>query len=291
MAECTAADSARGPLDIGVAAHDLHMEDRTLVSSGMRLFGVFDGVSAGGGGADVAALAVDAVHDWVCQRSTPLTVRDAHELLAGALTEADTAIARYNEAHDRPAHPSATTAAVVLIFQPVRPEPPGLVAVATTIGDSRVQLLRDDRLFTLTLDHSFFGEDDPAEAKARQDRLDLARSLLELEDPIDRAAFTHRNLISGALDGSGRPDARFYAFRLVAGDRLLVDTDGIHDNLNIQDLAQLVAAPEDAQQTADAVAEAAFEQSQHDPQQTPRAKPDDMSIIVVDVPEDRPKAG
>ena len=118
------------------------------------------------------------------------------------------------------------------------------------MGDSRVQLWRDGAFHTLTLDHSYVASDDPQAAKAQQDRLDDAASLDDLPDPLDRAAFTHRNLITSVLDGSGSPDARFYAFRLVAGDRLLVDSDGVHDNLNRTELAELVAEPTDAQQTA-----------------------------------------
>ena len=64
-----------------------------------------------------------------------------------------------------------------------------------------------------------------------------------------------------------------------------VDSDGVHDNLNQHVLADIAAAPDDAQQAADAVTDAAWKASQHDPQQDPRAKPDDISVIVVDVPD------
>jgi serine/threonine protein phosphatase PrpC len=272
-------------LQVGVSRQDLHMEDRTLVSCGMRLFGVFDGVSSGGGGAQVATLAVDAVQNWVEQRTTPpTTVREAQSLLVGALGKASEAIAKFNRHVGGGARTSATTAAVLLIFQPLRLVQPALVAVVATVGDSRVQLWRDDTFYTLTLDHAYLASSDPQAAKEQQDRLDDALSLSDLADPLDRAAFTHRNLIASALDGSGPPDARYYAFRLLAGDRLLIDSDGIHDNLNRSDLADLVAESRDPQQTADALIEAAWEISQRDPEQDPRAKPDDMSVIVVDVP-------
>jgi PPM family protein phosphatase len=284
--EATGASSRLFELEVGVSHQDLHMEDRTLVSWGMRLFGVFDGVSSGGGGAQVATLAVDAVQEWVGQRVTPpTTVREAQELLAGALGKANEAIADYNRRAGRGAHTSATTAAVLLIFQPLRLVQPALVAVAATVGDSRIQLSRGDMFHTLTLDHSYLASSDPQEAKAQQDRLDEALSLEDLPDPLDRAAFTHRNLIVSALDGAGQLDARFYAFRLVAGDRLLVDSDGVHDNLNRHDLAGLAAEPKDAQETAEAVTEAAWDVSQRNPEQDPRAKPDDVSVIVVDVPD------
>ena len=286
MTQATGPSSSLFALQVGVSHQDLHMEDRTLVSCAMRLFGVFDGVSSGGGGAEVAGLAVDAVQDWIGLRAAPPTkVREAQELLAGALQRANEAIAGYNERVGGGEHTGATTAAVLLIFQPLRLVQPALVAVVATVGDSRVQLWRDGTLHTLTLDHSYLASPDPHEAKAQQDRLDDALSLEDLPDPLDRAAFTHRNLIASALDGDGQPDARFYAFRLVAGDRLLVDTDGIHDNLNRHDLAGLVAEPTSAQQTAEAVADAAWDVSQRNPEQDPRAKPDDMSVIVVDVPD------
>jgi protein phosphatase len=252
----------------------------------MRLFGVFDGVSGGGGGAQVATLAADAVRDWVGQRSAlPTTVREAHSILAEALIRANTAIAEYNRQAGGAEHTSATTAAVMLIFQPLRLVQPALTAVVATIGDSRVQLWRDGNFHTLTLDHSYVASDDPRAAKAQQDRLDDATSLEDLPDPLDRAAFTHRNLIASALDGAGSPNTRFYAFRLVAGDRLLVDSDGVHDNLKRSELAELAAGSGDSQQTADAVTDAAWDVSQQDPEQEPRAKPDDMSVIVVDVPD------
>jgi len=268
-------------LHVGLSRHDLHMEDRTLVDREMRLFGVFDGVSGGGGGAEVAALAADAVEASVGD-APPATVREAQTLLAGALRQANAAIAAYNQRVGGGAATSATTAAVLLVFRSVRP---ALVAVAATVGDSRIQLLRGGNFHTLTLDHSYFANPDPLEAKAQQDRLDDAMSLADLPDPLDQAAFVHRNLLSAALDGSELSDVRYYAFRLVAGDRLLIDSDGVHDNLNRHDLADIAATPDDAQHTADAVTDAAWETSQHDPERDPRAKPDDISVIVVDVPE------
>ncbi len=272
-----------GELRVGYSGHDLHMEDRTLISLGMRLFGVFDGVGAPGGGAEVATLAVAAVHDWVAGHlAPPTTVAQAHDLLAGALAAADETIARHNESQPGPA-PSATTAAVLFIFRPPGLAPPDLVGVAATLGDSRVALVRGGELFVISLDHSYFNDDDPPLAKARQDRLDQIRHLEELEDPLDRVAFTHRNLISSALNGYGHADARFYALRLMPGDRLVVDSDGVHDNLDRSEILAVLARRDGAQPTATALADAAYERSLRDPSVEPRAKPDDISIIVIDV--------
>jgi serine/threonine protein phosphatase PrpC len=270
-------------LRVGFSMRDLHMEDRTLISLGMRLFGVFDGVGAPGGGAEVAALAVQAVHDFVAGHLTPpTTVVGAQEMLAGALAAADTAIADHNRGRPGPP-PSATTAAVLLIFRPPGLRPPDLVGVAATLGDSRVALVRGGELFVISLDHSYFNDDDPPEAKARQDRLDHVRRLDDLEDPLDRVAFMHRNLISAALNGDGHAEARFYALRLTPGDRLIVDSDGIHDNLDSSEILALLERRDSPQPTANALVDAAYARSNDDPGAEPRAKPDDISIIVIDI--------
>ena len=155
-----------------------------------------------------------------------------------------------------------------------------------TLGDSRVQLLRDDELYTLTLDHSAIGDPDPAEAKARQNRLDKAQSLDDLSTSLDRAAFTNRHLLASALRGLGSDDARFYALRLIPGDRLLVDSDGVHDNLRGEELSQLADTTHSPQQAADIVVDAAWDRSQQNPETDPRAKPDDVSLVVVDLPDE-----
>ncbi len=270
-------------LEVGRSRRDLHTEDRVLVNVGVQVFGVFDGVGSGGHGAQAARLALDAVEAAAARHPVPpTTVRQAQRLLAQALAEADEAIAEMNRQHVGE-RSDATTAAIALIFRPVRLAHPGYVAVLATLGDSRVQLLRDGHLHTLTLDHSAIGDPDPASAKDRQDRLDEAQSWDDLLTPLDKAAFTQRHLICCALDGTGHDDARFYALRLVAGDRLLIDSDGVHDNLRGNELAALAASASSPQQAADSVADAAWERSNQDPQSEPRAKPDDVSIVVIDV--------
>ncbi len=272
-------------LDVGISTRGLHMEDRVLANLGIRLFGVFDGVGGHGHGATAARLAVDSVHAWVSQYlAVPTTVREAQEVLAAALAEADQAIAAFNS--EQPANmPSATTAALALIFRPERLPPPDQVVVLATLGDSRVQLLRDDNLYTLTLDHSAISDPDPLKAKARQDRLDDARSLDDLSNPVDKAAFSQRHLISGALSGRGSGDSRFYALRLLPGDRLLIDSDGVHDNLRSEELTSLAGRSPFPQEAADAVSDGAWERSGHNPAINQRAKPDDVSVVVVDIPE------
>src|SRR5690242_17335724 len=113
------------------------MEDRVLAHLGVQLFGVFDGVGGHGHGAEAAKLAVDAVDSYVSQHlALPTTVREAQNLLAKGMGAADQAIAAFN-AQQPPNAPSATTAALALIFRPQRVLPPDQLVVLATVGDSR----------------------------------------------------------------------------------------------------------------------------------------------------------
>ena len=80
-------------------------------------------------------------------------------------------------------------------------------------------------------------------AKARQDRLDDARLLTDLDDPMDRAAFAHRHLLANAITGAGLQDVRHYLVDLMPGDRLVLDSDGIHDNLASAELEAALLEP------------------------------------------------
>jgi serine/threonine-protein phosphatase Stp1 len=272
-------------VSVGVACRELHREDRTLINVDIGLFGVFDGVSLNGGGADAATVAVDAVHDWVAQNFEPsISIAHAERLLLEALKRADVDLAAYNAAGVPDPREAATTAAVVLLCVPGGSNQSDPVAIATTLGDSRIYLLRRARLYALSQDHSYPTDNDLARAKSRQDRLDHAASMDDLDDPIDRNAFRHRNIISTALEGSGQVDARQFAVELDEGDRLAVTSDGIHDNLTRDELAAALTAGATAQQAADSAADAAWQRSQQDSAAVARAKPDDISIVVIDLP-------
>ncbi len=281
-------EPAADELSVGMSWRSHRDEDRLLVDPPAGLYGVFDGAGGHGDGAAAAGLATEAVNREV--RAGLPACRDPGDVLAlldRALACADAAVAAWDATRSEAStSPSATTATVVLVCrQPA--DPARLVAAVANLGDSRVHLLRGRRLETVTLDHSYLSEPDPVTAKARQDRLDAAASLTALDDPVDRAAFAHRHLLANAITGHGVDDIRHYLIELAEGDRLVLDTDGVHDNLTtgqLQDvLGRGVSAPEAAELT---VSEAwAVAQVEPDEQATDlgRAKPDDMTALVLDV--------
>ncbi len=100
---------------------------------------------------------------------------------------------------------------------------------------------------------------------------------------MDRAAFAHRHLLANALTGAGLQDVRHYLVDLRPGDRLVLDSDGIHDNLTAAELEAVLAAAASAPEAAEHAVAEAWSRSEEESDELGRAKPDDMTILVLDV--------
>ena len=153
--------------------------------------------------------------------------------------------------------PGATVAGAVLAR---RPE--SLTWIIFNIGDSRVYLLRDAVLTQMSRDHSQVqalidaGQLTPAQAR---------------RDP--RKNVVTRALGAG-LDQEAVPDIRTVAAQ--CGDRLLICSDGLSDELDDEALATVLDAGMRPQHTAEAAVAAALEAGGHD----------NTTALVVDlVPE------
>lgn len=99
------------------------------------------------------------------------------------------------------------------------------------VGDSRLYLLRDGRLSQVTRDHSFL-----------QDLLDSGDVL-----PEEVHGHPFRHVLDQCV-GCPACLPQKGSFRLQAGDRLLLCTDGVHDELSDTDLAEALTegSPEQA---------------------------------------------
>jgi serine/threonine protein phosphatase PrpC len=277
-------EPAADELNVGMSWRSHRDEDRLLVDPSAALYGVFDGAGGHGDGAAAASAAAEAVNRRV--RAGLPGCRDLEgiqNLLDLALTDADAAVAALDAGRKNAStSPSATTATVVIVCR--RPaDGARLVAVIANLGDSRVQLMHGGRLQTVTLDHSYLSEPNPMLARARQDRLDLAQQLTDLEDPMDRAAFAHRHLLANAITGAGLQDVRHYLVDLLPGDRLVLDTDGVHDNLTTAELETVLSGAGSAPEAAEQAVAEAWTRSEEESDELGRAKPDDITILVLDV--------
>jgi protein phosphatase len=159
---------------------------------------------------------------------------------------------------------------------------PGYSVVYAWVGDSRVYLLSvDQALNRLTTDDGLLTELVRAglleEESAR--RVDQATQPWHLTRQ-ERIFFEKRNGITQALGDELTPAIHVKQATILPGDRLLLCTDGVHDNLTDKELETLLR--QGARTTvARRIVEAAALQSRNDIMEDMRSKPDDMSAVVI----------
>ena len=207
--------------------------------TGQRLFAVADGVGHDHGAA-AAALDTLAALDDELQGPDPLDVLDAAVGRAAEAVAGRSVVARGT---------GGTTLTALLLV--------GDRALIAHVGDSRAYVVRDGSMQRLTRDHTV------VQSLVEEGRLteDEARN-----DP-DRAR------LNRAL-GHGSPSAPDLSVRsVVAGDRFVLTTDGVHSVLQPRQLAELLLMPGSPDAVAEAVEAAVLS----------AGAPDNYGVVVVDV--------
>jgi len=150
------------------------------------------------------------------------------------------------------------------------------------VGDSRVYLLREhESLKRLTNDDGLLGRlvENQMVEEADAQRIDQAKHAGELSD-AEFSYFRLRGGITQALGGPLPPNIHIDQVPISIGDRILLCTDGIHDNLTDVEIEEILRkAPRNS--VARLLVEHALLRSREERQVTIRAKPDDMSAIVL----------
>ena len=146
--------------------------------------------------------------------------------------------------------PGATIAGVILAWVADEQGVTRPTWVIFNIGDARVYLLRDNMLSQVTRDHS---------------RVQILIETGELT-PEQARRDPRRNIVTRALGGgiadSGVPD--LYTVPVAAGDRFLICSDGLSDELDDEAIATVLAAGCTAQRTAELLVAASLEGGGHD---------------------------
>ncbi|HEY5601091.1 MAG TPA: PP2C family serine/threonine-protein phosphatase [Patescibacteria group bacterium] len=157
---------------------------------------------------------------------------------------------------------SGTTAVVLKIVGKERK-----IAVIASVGDSRAYLLREGNLRLIT-------EDDSTIPLVDRQRFDDTNG--DDLDKYDYAVFRQKNQITQNIGSGEKLNVHLYSEELKKGDKIILTSDGVHDNLRTSDIRD-TAAGENA---AERLVNKAFEVSKTD---LFRAKPDDMSVIMIEV--------
>ncbi len=272
--------------------HPTRNEDSILVDELTGLVAVFDGV----GGSAAAEIASQtgvraALESWrsvlmqdrqrrkIYTRLQKCEQFDLCKILEELILEADEQV-RTDGAQRAGTDDLATTVALAAFCQPT--ESRNYTMVYAHVGDSRIYLLRrqetlrrltsDDGLLTKLIENQILNE-------AHALRIDQAMRANQLTD-IDYRYFRLRGGITQALGGPLPPTVHTDTVNVEPGDRILLCTDGIHDNLTDEEIEQIMrSTPRSI--VGHALVEQARIRSREDYSQTIRAKPDDMSAVVV----------
>lgn len=150
------------------------------------------------------------------------------------------------------------------------------------VGDSRAYLLRENEpLKRLTIDDGLLGRLVENSMVSEEDahRIDQAMHVDDLSD-LEFSYFRLRGGITQALGGPLPPTIHTDQVAIVPGDRILLCTDGIHDNLTDAEIEEILRnGPRNT--VARLLVEKSLLRSRQERQDTIRAKPDDMTAIVM----------
>ncbi len=174
----------------------------------------------------------------------------------------------------------ATTVAMAAFCR--QPESKNYTMIYAHVGDSRIYLLREKELLKrLTNDDGLLAKLVENQIISIEDalRIDQAMRADQLSD-TEFSYFRLRGGITQALGGPLPPTVHTNQITVYPGDRILLCTDGIHDNLVDEEIEQIMrVSPRTS--TARMLVEQSLRRSHQERQMTVRAKPDDMSAIVL----------
>jgi serine/threonine protein phosphatase PrpC len=270
--------------------HPTRNEDSILIDSTSGLYAVFDGVG-GSAAAEIASqtAACSMIQGWkyaltrarnkrkIYSLPTEKSSLDLCQLLEKLILESDEQV-RTDGAERAKTDDLATTIAVSVFS---RNNDGNYTMIHGHVGDSRVYLLRatgslqrltdDDGLLTKLVENQIVNERHAL-------KIDQATQVDQLSE-VEYSYFRLRGRITQALGGPIPPHIHTDTTTIQPGDRILLCTDGIHDNLTDQEIETILRSTPRLT-VARQLVECARRRSR-DYNQTIRSKPDDMSAIVM----------
>lgn len=178
-----------------------------------RFFIVADGMGGHAGGQEASRIATDTIKDYLLERWEG--EENSQELLETALLKANQAILLDQSQH--PERSDMGTTVVVLIFREA-----DLAPWFTHIGDSRLYRLRGPHLDQITEDHTW-----------------VARAMKEGVLTSDQArVHPWRHVLSQCLGREDLGQVEAQQFEVQPGDRLLMCSDGLTEELSDHAIAQ-----------------------------------------------------
>ncbi|GAC1615018.1 MAG: Stp1/IreP family PP2C-type Ser/Thr phosphatase [Ktedonobacteraceae bacterium] len=277
---------------IACERHPDRNEDSIVVDERSGLAAVFDGVGGSAAGQIASQTAVRATHQgWRRVLEQLQKKRKIYDLIANPgdnylcsvleqLVQSADDLVRTEGAQRAHTDDLATTVAMAALCR--EPKSHGYTLFYAHVGDSRVYLQHENEpLKRLTSDDGLLAKLVENQVVKDEDahRIDQAMRADQLTD-MEFSYFRLRGGITQALGGPVPPTIHTAEVAVVPGDRILLCTDGIHDNLTDEEIADILrSSPRTS--AARLLVEHSLWRSRQERSVTVRAKPDDMSAIVM----------
>ncbi len=277
---------------IACERHPNRNEDSIIVDERTGLAAVFDGVGGSAAGQIASQTAVRATYQgWRRVLEQLQRKRKVYDLIDNPgnnflcsvlehLIQSADDLVRTEGARRAGTDDLATTVAMATVCR--EPNTRGYKLFYAHVGDSRVYLLREDEhLQRLTNDDGLLAKLVENHVVKSEDahRIDQAMRSEQLTD-MEFSYFRLRGGITQALGGPVPPNIHTSEIAIIPGDRILLCTDGIHDNLTDDEIEDILrSSPRTT--AARLLVEHSLQRSRQDRSATVRAKPDDMSAIVI----------
>jgi len=211
-----------------------------------ELLAVADGMGGHVGGEVAARVAVGALRGAFHREPTV-------EGLRRAVAEANRAVWSQGQSESELRGMGTTLTATALVEEPGGRQ---VIALAN-VGDSRAYVFWKGQIIQVTADHSL------AEEKVRQGQLTEAEA----------AVHPHRHILTRALGVSSDVDVDLWELHLHDGDRILLCSDGLTNEIGDELIGQILGSVTDPSEAARALVKAALDHGGND----------NVTCIVIDV--------
>ena len=211
-----------------------------------NLYAVADGMGGHVGGEVAARVAVETLEQAFERAPTVDGLREA-------FSEANAAVWQESQTNVELRGMGTTLTAMALVGGTGR----GDVLALANVGDSRAYVFSGGHLVQVTDDHSL------AEERMRHGEMTEAEA----------AVHPQRHILTRALGVSSEVEADMWELELRTGDRVLLCSDGLNNEVGIDEMAEILRTVDDPQEAAERLVEAANE----------HGGADNITVVVVDV--------
>jgi PPM family protein phosphatase len=220
--------------------------NQDLPLEAINLYAVADGMGGHVGGEVAAQVAVDALLRVFTSEPTTAGLRDAFD-------KANSAVWQEGQEHSELRGMGTTLTALALVGGD---DGRDTLALAN-VGDSRAYLFSDGQIVQVTADHSL------AEERMRHGEM----------TEEEAAVHPQRHILTRALGVSSEVEADMWDLQLRSGDRLVLCSDGLSNELTSDEMAEVLSRVRDPGEAAQELVEAANE----------HGGSDNITVVVVDV--------